>query len=104
MVRYMTSRDIIAKNIKALMQKHDHSENDLFKLSKVAQSTINRTLKRESAITIDKLDAIAHVYGVASWQLMIPDLDTDNPQMLKVLSIKEQNFYIKMQAVMKELQ
>lgn len=103
MKKNLTTREILATNLRALMLKHGHSEGDLFKKSKVAQSTINRTLKCQTAITTDKLEAIASVYNLWPWQLLIPNLDTNNPQMLKVLSKEEQLFYEKMKALIQNI-
>lgn len=104
MEKKTSSREIVASNLKALMLRNEHSEGYLHKRTSLSQSTIGRILKRESSATIDTLDAIASVYGLSSWQLLVNELDVSNPPVLKNMSAKEQAFYEKMQAVMKELQ
>jgi transcriptional regulator with XRE-family HTH domain len=104
MVKNLKSREVIAANLRALMNKNKHSEGDLHRKTGLSQSTIGRTLKGETATTVDTLDLIAKAYGLLSWQMMIADLDISNPPVLKSLTRKEQEFYDKMKEVMKELQ
>lgn len=103
MMKKVDSREIIASNLKALMTKNNHSEGFLHKKIGLSQSTIGRVLKKESSATVDTIDTIANFYGLTSWQLMVVDLDVNNPQVLKALSVKEQAFYEKMKEVMKGL-
>ncbi len=104
MVKTLKSKEIIAFNLRKLMDKNKHSEGDLHRKTGLSQSTIGRTLKGETATTVDTLDALAKAYGLLSWQMMISDLDITNPPTLKILSEKERAFYEKMKDVMKELQ
>lgn len=104
MVKNIKSKEIIATNLKKLMLKNGHSEGYLHTKTGLSQSTIGRTLKGETATTVDTLDALAKAYGLLSWQMMIVDLDITNPPVLKALSAKEHAFYEKMKDVMKELQ
>jgi transcriptional regulator with XRE-family HTH domain len=100
----LKTREIIAANLRKLMDKNKHSEGDLHRKTGLSQSTIGRTLKGETATTVDTLDALAKVYGLLAWQMIIENLDITNPPTLKVLSVKEQQFYEKMKDAMKVLQ
>jgi transcriptional regulator with XRE-family HTH domain len=104
MVKNITSREVIAANLNALMEKNKNSEGELHRKTGLSQSTIGRTRKAETATTVDTLDAIAKFYGLSPWQLLIADLDISNPPVLKALTKKEQEFYDKMKQVMRELQ
>lgn len=104
MSRPLKTREIIAANLRKLMDKNRHSEGDVHRKTGLSQSTIGRTLKGETATTVDTLDALAKAYGLLSWQMMIDGLDISNPPTLKVLSSKEQEFYDKMKDAMKVLQ
>jgi transcriptional regulator with XRE-family HTH domain len=104
MSKTIKTREVIAANLRKLMDKNNHSEGDLHRKTGLSQSTIGRTLKGETATTVDTLDTIAKVYGLLSWQMLIEDLDITNPPTLKVLSQKEQQFYEKMKDAMKVLQ
>lgn len=104
MVKTLKSKEIIAANLRQLMLKNKHSEGDLHRKTGLSQSTIGRTLKGETATTVDTLDALAKVYGLLSWQMMIVDLDISNPPALKTLSTKEHAFYEKMKDAIKILQ
>lgn len=47
--------------------------------SGVAQATIGRILRRETAADLDTVDALARAYHLMAWQLLVPDLDPANP-------------------------
>lgn len=50
------------------------SEMDLSKKSGVAQKTINNILRKKTAANIDTVDALAAVFGLNLWHLIMPDL------------------------------
>lgn len=52
---------------------------ELGRKSGVGKSTIDRLKKGESAVRIDNLEGIASAYGLAAWQMLVPDIDTNNP-------------------------
>lgn len=104
MIKILKSREIIAANLRALMTKNEHSEGYVHRKTGLSQSTIGRTLKGETATTVDTLDTLSSFYGLHSWQMMLADLDISNPPALQVVSSKEKAFYDKMKAAMKEMQ
>lgn len=55
----------------------------------------NRTPRSKGthALKIDNLQAIAKVFGLKAWQLLIPDLEPGNPPMLKQVSETEAKLY-----------
>ena len=95
---------IISDNLKRLMAKHKHSQGDVHKKTGISQSTVGRIINQEVSATIDSIDAISNLYGLLSWQLLVPGVDVDNPPALKIKSRTEQDFYEKMKALVKEMQ
>lgn len=96
--------EIVADNLSRLM---DHvpeldSQGKLHKKSKVAQSTIGRTLRKETSITVENLASIAYAFELQPWQLLVPDLDPSNPQALREINGNEKEFYKKLMALAKE--
>ncbi len=77
-----SSRQVIATNLRKLMEKNKHSNCYLHRTTGLSQSTIGRVLKGEIATTVDTLDALAKVYGLSSWQMLIVDLDISASQAL----------------------
>ena len=71
------------------------TQGALHRRSKVAQSTIDRILGRESAATVDTLDQLAGAFGLASWQLIHPQ-----PSLTK----DEAEFYARLRALLGEAQ
>lgn len=78
----MNSRKIIADNLKKLMFKNSQSQGYIHRMTGISQSTVGRILNNEVSPTIDSLDKIANLYNLHSWQLLLPDLDVENPQKL----------------------
>lgn len=103
-MKMISSQEILAKNLRALMNDNQHSENDLHKKTGMSQSTIGRVLKGEIATKIDTVDQLARVYGLNSWQILIENLDVKNPPLLQSISSKEIEFYKRIKAITKEFQ
>ena len=90
--------DILAKNLAALMRAN---KKELGTQGQVAmatgkvidQTTVGRILKAKHKVQIDTLQALATAFGVEPYQLLIPDLDPKNPQILRALSKAEENLY-----------
>ena len=103
MVKNAGIREILASNLKALMLVNKHSQGDLFKLSKVAQSTIGRVLNMQVDATVGTIESVANVYRLQSWQLLVPNLEPSNPPVLREISDKEREFYEKIKMAAQEL-
>lgn len=72
----MTIRDILAENFKKLREATPSlsSPRDLIKIEAASNGTIGRIAKRETGVSIDKLEPLAKAYGLAPWQLLVPSL------------------------------
>jgi len=97
-------KHILASNLRRLMDKNKHSQSYVHKKTGISQSTVGRILNKDVSATIDSLESIAHLYGLFTWQLIVPDIDVTNPPMLKVTTQTEKEFYEKMKALIKEFQ
>jgi transcriptional regulator with XRE-family HTH domain len=97
----MGIKNIVAANVQTLMDyAKDHGQpyadqKALAKRAKVAMSTVARIRKAEVGCSIDVLDAIARVYGLSAWQLMMPNLDPTNPPVFCVTAT-ERDLYRRM--------
>jgi len=79
-----TSRKILADNLRALIEKDGSNIRAWSLKNGLQQRNIDRIVKAQSAATIDTLDEIASAAGVASWHLLIEDLDSESPPKLAV--------------------
>jgi len=79
-------RDILAENLKALMEAHA----DLNTLPKITAAggppngVLDRMRRAESACRIDSLAQVARVFGLQSWQMLVPGLDPKAPPQLEM--------------------
>ena len=100
MANLPNGKSVLAANLRVLMVKNSHSEGYVHKKTGIAQSTVGRILRQESSATLESIDALAKLYGLQSWQLLVHELDVSNPPMLERDSEKQREFYkhIKMAA------
>lgn len=79
-------RDLLSKNLKALMAAHPHL-NTLPKITKAGgppNGVLDRIRRADSACRIDSLAQLARVFGLQTWQLLVPGLDPRKPPQLEM--------------------
>ena len=90
-------REVVAQNLEALMQSHLKEEGDKFRaLSKaagVSKSTVQRIMSRDVGVSLDNLEAIAAVFQLSAYQILIPGLNTAAPQMIPGALKEEERLY-----------
>lgn len=97
-------RDVLARNLRALMTASP-SLNTLEAMEaatakrggRVGKSTIDRVRQGTTPLNLDHLETIAKVFGLASWQMLVPDLRPDNPQILRSTGAEEDALYKKLE-------
>lgn len=69
------NHEALADNLKRLMKQEGWSQDDLKKKSGVSQTNISNILdpKRCHSPTFRSIEAIADVWNLEMWQLLIPD-------------------------------
>lgn len=96
-------RGVIAKNVhgtarrlwplsKNLPLEIRNSSSDA-DAEKLTLSHVKRILKGQAGISIEQIDMLAKALGLAAYQLLIPDLDPKNPQVVKGATADEQALY-----------
>lgn len=86
----MTAKDTLAKNLNTLMAQQRPGLSTITGLEeatsrhgcRVGKSTIDRMRHAATPVNLDYIEAIAAVFGFDPWQLLVPDLDPNNPPML----------------------
>ena len=71
---------------------------------KVGKSTIQRMVKEPTPLGLQAVDALARVYGLDAWQLLVPGMDPANPPVVRVISTHEAEVYRRAGAALRELQ
>ena len=103
-------RTVLATNLRALME-HSKTVKTLLALEKateqhgqkVGKSTIDRAARGETPLNLDAIEVIAAVYGIAAWQLLVPNLTPGNPPVLKTIGDTEERLYKKLGELAKEI-
>jgi transcriptional regulator with XRE-family HTH domain len=98
-------RAILSKNLKGLMatKAGPNSQLGLARKSGVAQATIGRIIRQETAATIETLEDLAKAYGLQAWQLMVAGMDPNNPPVLQAVSKEERALYERLKSAVQDI-
>ena len=104
-----TARDILAENLDRLMAaRPDLNGTPAVERAteligcKVGKSTVDRVLKSETPFNLDHLDALAKVFKVDSWQLLVPNMQPTNPPVLRSIGQAEDQLYARIGMLVRE--
>ena len=100
MKRMNSSRQILAENIKSILDRDGLSVRGFAMRHKLPQKQIDRIVKKENAVSLDTLDELADAIGVMSWQLLVVGLNTSEPPKIAVTET-ELMLYQKLSNLMK---
>ncbi len=99
-------RAVLRQNVLKLLQSKLGPTNPtaLGKKAGVGQSAIVRILSPEGVdARIETVEAIAKVYGLEAWQLLVAGMTPDNPPVLVPISKAERQLYDSLRAAMQDL-
>lgn len=73
---------------------------------RMAKSHVQKVLAAKVSITLEQMEGLAKALDLVPYQLLIPDLDPENPQVVKGATADEQKLYkrIAVEAVKEALQ
>ncbi|HDX0792343.1 TPA: helix-turn-helix transcriptional regulator [Stenotrophomonas maltophilia] len=80
MAKYSSSAEVVAHNVRRLMEHHSLSQAELGRRAGVAQTMISGLVSRQDGSKnprSDTIDKLAAFFKVAPWMLLIPDIDMD---------------------------
>lgn len=75
--RELTTIQAVARNLKALMERHGMTQTTLAKKSGVSQRHISSILNGETECGTEKANKLARVFGLQGWQLQMPNIPDD---------------------------
>lgn len=86
------AREVLADNLKALM-KANPPYSKLLSLEKatatrgggkrIGKTTLANILGKATPVNLDYVEILAKVFGLAPWQMLVPGLRPENPQILR---------------------
>jgi hypothetical protein len=93
------ARDVLADNLKALMIANPQY-GKLLSLEqatatrgggkRIGKTTLANILAKTTPVNLDYVEILAKVFGLAPWQMLVPGLRPDNPQILKSTGPEEE--------------
>lgn len=109
-VSNMDARDVLQQNLKALMASSPKLNTTpaieratKMKGCKVGKSTVDRLLRSETPVKLDYIEAIAKIYDLDPWQLLVPGLRPNNPPVLKSVGEAEDKLYGRLNELAKQI-
>lgn len=94
------SRRILADNVARMIERSKSSVRAWAMGNGLDVRKIDRLTKKEYSTTLDTLDEIAAAIGVQPWQLLVPNMDLNNPPLL-VMSEAERQIYERIRSLVK---
>lgn len=70
-------RETLARNLLFLKEKFGYTDATLGKLSGIAPKTINNMYRGRTDVQLEKVDAVARVFGLNLWHLIMPNLSEE---------------------------
>lgn len=90
-------RHVLAGNVAALMKLHFMESRNrpkaLAAKAGVSLSTIQRILEAKTGATLDNIESIAAVFELSVYQILIPELDVADPQIVPGALKNEERLY-----------
>lgn len=90
-------RSVVAQNVRHLVDRHyaneDNKPKRLAKDADISLSSAQRILAADVGASIDTLESIANVFDLSVYQLVLPNLDVENPQIVTGASSAERSMY-----------
>jgi hypothetical protein len=90
-------RVMLAQNVRQLIDRHykdsDNKPKALSKATGLSLSSVQRVLSAETGASIDTIEVIANVFELSAYQLVLPNLDVENPQVVSGASAAERAMY-----------
>lgn len=90
-------RAVVSNNVRLLLAKHYPLSTNRTKAlavdAGVSLSTVQRVVAGEVGASVDVLEQIANVFQLSVYQLLVPSLDVDNPQIVHGALAEEQRLY-----------
>lgn len=71
------TREVLARNLKILMERRDWKQKRLEKESGVSQRHISSLLNQQQDCTTDKLSLLGDAFKIPPWLLLVPNLPPD---------------------------
>lgn len=67
-------RELLSRNLRALLAEAQLSENALAQKSGVSQRHVNNVTRQVGGCGVDALSAMADALGVPAWQMLVPGM------------------------------
>ena len=91
------TRHVLADNVRKLLgSKYPTIENKNGALAKdagISLSSVQRVLQAETGPSLDNVELLAIAFDVQVYQLLLPNLDVENPQIVRGASAAERKAY-----------
>ncbi len=106
----MSAKDTLATNVKKLMDANP-ALSSLVKVAAeakrkghtVSKNAVDSARTGSHAVNIETLDGIARAFDMEAWQLLVPNMSTRTPPVLRSVGETEDQLYKKLGTLAKEI-
>ena len=70
-------RETLARNLRHLKQMREWSDATIAKKAGISAKAVNNMINARHSPNIDDVDAVARVFGLTGWHLIMPNLPDD---------------------------
>lgn len=106
----MSARDILADNIQRLMEANP-ALSSLVKVAAqakrkghtVSKNAVDSAKSGSHAVNMDTLDGIARAFEMEAWQLLVPNMNPNNPPVLRSIGETEDEMYKRLRSAAAEI-
>ena len=94
-VSAIDSRKVLWANVLALMEARWERENltRLAREADIGPGSATRLKQQQTSVGLELVDKIAALFGLETWQLLVPGFDPNNPPTLQPMSEAERALY-----------
>jgi transcriptional regulator with XRE-family HTH domain len=71
---HLQTRQILARNVRILMEMRDWNQHDLQRKAHVSQKTVSNVVNGRQSTQIDVIEKLAAAFKVEPFQLLLPNL------------------------------
>lgn len=92
------TRQVLWANVEALMNHHWGGENlsRLAREAKIGPGSTTRMKQQATSVGLELVDKVAELFGLQTWQLLVPGLEPKSPPTLLPMSEAERALYTRL--------
>lgn len=85
----ISPRETLAINLAFLKQRFGYSDREIGKRAGISPKSVNNMYNERTDVQLESVDAVAKVFGLGLWHLLMPDLEVDYEDLADFENLRE---------------